>query len=116
MSCRDTGQLSDVRRREVGEWVEFQVAPDGFYRIQLRCIGGEQLDVKARMTVEESPDNDTAMCVEAVPDQNYGASPMASQRGEESDQPVRINVELGDQRKVKSYSTPLGRNRQGPDD
>ena len=110
------GEGVGVRRGAVGQGIQFHVTPDSLHGIELWCIGRQVLDAEARVALEEAANDDSAMHVEVVPDEDHMAPEMAEQVSEKEDNPLALDIEMRSQGEVKSYPVAPAGYREGADD
>lgn len=80
-------QFGEVLGTEIGQFVMLPMRPKVFNRVQLGCIGWQELQVDgAPLALDILAHQPTAMCLEPIPDdQQLSLAQMPPQRLEEGD-------------------------------
>jgi hypothetical protein len=115
MASRDAGQVGGARGGEVRQGIALEIGPEGLKRVELGRVRRQQGDL-AVPTMQVRRDDLGTMPGQPGPDEDKGASQMASERAEEWDRPRRGDVLVGAHREVQPRATAGWRRRQGGDD
>lgn len=82
--------------------------PDKFIRIELRSIGRQKMDMKARVLPQELSDTACAVWQTAVPEKHHMSSKMTEQVCQELDDLQCTNVLIGVKPTVQSQTSLSG--------
>jgi|SRR3954471_3012182 len=85
-ACIDS-QFGEILGTEVSQFVMLPMRPEVFDRVQLGCIGWQELQVDgALLALDILANQPAAMCLEPIPDdQKFSVAQMPPQRFEEGD-------------------------------
>jgi len=118
-SLKRTGDIANqdsaVGGLTVGQLV-LGPAPHTLGRVELRCVGGEVLETKARVAREQRPDERAAVDVGAVEQHEDGTAKMTKQVTQEGYDVGRAEVFVQLAAKVEPAATPAGAEREGGKD
>jgi hypothetical protein len=91
-------------------------APHALVGVELRRIGGEVLETKARVTREQSPHERATVDVRIVEQHADGTAKMTKQVAQERHHVERVEVLVQLAVEVEPAATPAGAEREGRDD
>lgn len=104
-----------VGRREVGQGVAFEMAPEHLDRIEIGSIGRQEVMMQLAIALEE-PGNDLGpVGLRTVPDDEQRFLELRAQAPQEPHHSACREVGVGQQGKVKSYPLPARRDRERRD-
>ena len=110
---RGVQQRVEVKGREVGERIHFQVTPNVLNGIEFRGIRGKEMGMQSRLMLKESASDFGTVSLEAVPDQDNGAVQFLQEHAEKADDGLRVYVGVRVKPEIQVNIVPCGRHPKG---
>lgn len=106
------GQLLQIVRRKVGQWLLFKPTPKVFHGIKFWSIRWKETDVNIWLLVEKLSNLFSSMRQEAIPDDEGGGFELPSQLAKEVPNMRSIEVIVRKKPEIKPYTFSLRRDTQ----
>jgi hypothetical protein len=90
-----------VEMRRVGQGIRFQVAPGIFDRVQVRCVGGQEIRLGISAGGQELRGSASAMGIQPIPEQQPRSVQFAVQVAQEGDHLLGVDVGIGMEAEIK---------------
>ena len=114
VACR-VRQGRGVGRREVGQRVALEVAPEHLDRIEIGGVGRQEITMQLAAALEEPVDDLGSVGQRAIPNDEKRLLKLRAQASQEPDHSAGREVGVGKEGKVKSYPRPVRRDRERRD-
>lgn len=112
--ARSVGEHLEVHTNEIGQRVEFEIAPEVFDGIQFGRVRGQEFSVEMGAPGEKASHLGRSMGRQAIPDEDRRSLQLLIELTQETNDPHRIDIGRV-QPEIQMHGIPLRRDAQGSD-